>query len=110
VLDVYTTGPTIYGVANGPTTRGLFIPGLKARAFRPLGKWPLWRGCEASGLNERIGWHVLRHTFASHLAMRGVALKVIQELLGHSDMKMTMRYAHLTPQIRHAAIELLDTE
>ena len=71
-------------------------------------KWPLYRGCDASGLGRRIGWHVLRHTFASHLAMRGVALKVIQELLGHSDMKMTMRYAHLTPQVRHAAIELLD--
>jgi len=41
---------------------------------------------------RKIGWHVLRHTFASHLAMRGVPLKVIQELLGHATIQMTMRY------------------
>lgn len=48
-----------------------------------------------------------RHTFASHLAMRGASMKAIQELLGHSTMKMTLRYAHLTPTVRRDTVELL---
>jgi integrase len=70
-------------------------------------KWPLWRSCKRAGL-RRICWHVLRHTFASHLAMRGVLLKAIQELLGHATIMMTMRYAHLAPEIARDAVRLLD--
>ncbi len=72
-------------------------------------KWPLWRACQRAGL-RRIGWHVLRHSFASHLAMRGVPLKVVQELLGHATMDMTMRYAHLSPNVPREAVKALDRE
>lgn len=41
-------------------------------------------------------FHDLRHTFASHFIMRGGSLKELQEILGHKDVKMTMRYAHLS--------------
>lgn len=41
--------------------------------------------------------HQLRHTFASHLVMNDVGIETVSRLLGHTDIKMTMRYAHLAP-------------
>lgn len=70
-------------------------------------KWPLYRACDRAGL-KRLGWHALRHTFASHLVMRNAPLPVVQKLLGHSDIRMTMRYAHLAPEATVDAIGLLD--
>ncbi len=57
-------------------------------------KWPLRHFCERAELRQ-IAWHVLRHTFASLLVMRGAPIRTVQELLGHADIHMTMRYAHL---------------
>lgn len=64
-------------------------------------------GCKRAGLRS-IGSHVLRHTFCSHLAMRGAAPKAIQELVGHSTLTMTLRYMHLAPSALMEAIGLLD--
>jgi integrase len=44
-----------------------------------------------------ICFHDLRHTFASHMAMSGVSAFDIQKIMGHSDIKTTMRYMHLSP-------------
>lgn len=69
-------------------------------------KHPLWGACRRAGL-RLVGWHVCRHTFASHLVMRGAPLKAVQELLGHATIEMTMRYAHLAPAARRDAVQLL---
>jgi len=63
--------------------------------------------CRQAGL-RRITWHDLRHTFASHLAMRGVPLNAVQALLGHSSITTTMRYAHVAPSTLRTAIDLLN--
>ena len=60
-------------------------------------------GCKRAGLRS-IGSHVLRHTFCSHLAMRGAAPRAIQELVGHSTLSMTFRYTHLAPSALREAI------
>lgn len=63
--------------------------------------------CRRAGL-EGFRFHDLRHTFASHLVMNGVGLKAVQELLGHADMKMTMRYAHLSQAHLQEAVAVLN--
>jgi integrase len=63
--------------------------------------------CKRAGL-RKIGWHTLRHTFASHLAMRGAPLNAVQSLLGHSTITMTMRYAHVAPSTLRSAIDMLN--
>lgn len=68
---------------------------------------PLWRACVKAGI-RKVGWHVLRHSFGSHLAIREVPIKTIQELMRHASINMTMRYAHLTPDAREDAINRLD--
>ena len=56
----------------------------------------------------KVGVHRLRHTFCSHLAMRGAPARTIQELAGHQDLATTQRYMHLTPGASDSAIRLLD--
>jgi integrase len=59
---------------------------------------PLNRACEIAGIDPAVSFHVLRHTYGSLLAMRGVPLQVIAEALGHADTRITSRhYAHLMP-------------
>jgi len=59
--------------------------------------------------NVRRGVHILRHTFCSHLAMRGAPARAIQELAGHADLSMTQRYMHLSPAALVDTVRLLET-
>jgi site-specific recombinase XerD len=58
--------------------------------------------------NVKPGIHILRHTFCSHLAMRGAPARAIQELAGHQDLGTTQRYMHLSPAAVDAAIRRLE--
>jgi len=51
--------------------------------------------------------HVLRHTFASHFMMNGGNILVLQRILGHTDIKLTMRYAHFAPDHLMEAISFI---
>lgn len=64
------------------------------------------RLCKRAGIRS-IGWHTLRHTFASQLVAHGVSLRAVQLLLGHSSVVVTERYAHLAPSRLQEAVAVL---
>ena len=79
----------------------LVYPGTANKKFRKY--------CKKAGLDERFHFHTLRHTFASHLAMKGVSLYFIQKILGHQSIQTTTRiYAHLQPEPLAQAIKVLE--
>jgi integrase len=94
----------VYAQESGP---GAVFARDGERLTKGQCKHPLWRACKQAGI-RRIGWHVLRHTFASHLVMCGVPLITVRDLMGHTTIKMTERYAHLAPDLRARAVGLLD--
>jgi site-specific recombinase XerD len=69
-----------------------------------------WENLVKAAQIENFRWHDMRHDFASQLVMKGVDLNTVRELLGHADMKMTLRYAHLAPNIKMKAVEMLDDD
>jgi integrase len=76
----------------------------------PLTRQGAWSHVRYAARRAKVptGVHILRHTFCSHLAMRGAPGKAIQELAGHGELSMTQRYLHLSPAAREAAIRLLE--
>lgn len=84
-----------------------FVFEVRGNVFQPgtLGQ-ELASACRRSGL-RRVTLHILRHSYASHLAMKGVPIAVIQKLLGHTDIKVTMRYAHLSQASLNDVVEHL---
>jgi integrase len=77
-------------------------PGTRARVIKAI------RAAQRVAGLPNAGVHVLRHTFCSHLAMKGAPARAIQELAGHADLSTTQRYMHLSPAATEDAIRLLD--
>jgi len=66
---------------------------------------PMSEALAAAKLPAAITFHALRHTYASHLVSRGVSMKIVAELLGHSSSEVTERfYAHLAPNAKRDAV------
>lgn len=83
--------------------RGVLFPGVTPEQL----SMRFIRACRAAGV-EDFSFHDLRHTYASHLRMKGADLDDIRRLLGHSDLRMTIRYAHLGAEQLEAAASRLD--
>ncbi|MCR3286762.1 tyrosine-type recombinase/integrase, partial [Salmonella enterica subsp. enterica serovar Give] len=64
-----------------------------------------WAKARAACGLQHVRWHDLRHTCASWLVQAGVPLHTVSEVLGHSSMAMTRRYAHLSPEHLSDAIK-----
>ena len=90
---------------------------FEARGGGPI-RWvssAFMRAVNKLGLNEgitdrrfKITFHTLRHTFASWLAIKGESMLTIMELLGHKNLDMTMRYSHLSPDVKKQAIRKIE--
>ncbi len=89
-------GPRVLCERDGAPLTMRAVQGLVLRAARRAGL-------------KNVGVHILRHTFCSHLAMRGAPTRAIQELAGHRDLVTTQRYMHLSPAAIEGAIRLLES-
>jgi len=66
---------------------------------------PFRRAVKQSGVHKGAHVHTLRHSYATHLLEYGVHLRVIQEYLGHSSLRTTQLYTHLTREVRDATLD-----
>ena len=85
---------------------GLVFTGLTGSAYNNTKR--SWATLLGDAKIDNFRWHDLRHHFASSLVMRGVDLYTVSQLLGHSSVELTRRYAHLAPDHLAAAVKVLD--
>jgi integrase len=90
---------------NGATEDDLVFPGDDGKVMHSLKT--AWGKVATAAALKNFTFHDLRHTFASNLVQKGADLNVVRELLGHSGIGMTLRYAHLAPSQKAAAVAKL---
>lgn len=91
---------------QSPTREGLVFVNDDGERFDRVNS--SWRRLLKNASIAQFRWHDMRHHFASRLVMGGIDLNTVRELLGHSDYAMTLRYAHLAPEHKLKAVEVLD--
>src|SRR5262249_41251861 len=85
--------------AAGKSAGDLLFPRADGNPWRQANQFrPIRAACQAARIRPSVSFHMLRHSYASRRAMRGVPMGVIANQLGHADTRMTERhYAHLAP-------------
>jgi integrase len=83
--------------------KGLVFPGVDGARLTNITK--SWGGVAKTAKLTKFNFHDLRHTFASRLVQAGVDLNTVRELLGHSEIKTTLIYSHLSPDNLRAAVQ-----
>ena len=92
-------------ITKPATAEAIVFPGAEGAPLEDIKK--AWAALLKAAKITAFRFHDCRHHFASKLVMAGVDLNTVRELLGHSDFKMTLRYAHLAPEHKAAAVAKL---
>ncbi|MCE5317838.1 MAG: site-specific tyrosine recombinase XerD [Parachlamydia sp.] len=91
--------------SDSSTEEALFV----SEKGKPMNRTAVWsmvkRYASQAGISKRLSPHTLRHSFATHLLNNGADLRVIQEMLGHSNISSTDRYTHVSPTRLQAAFD-----
>ena len=90
---------------QSPSANVLVFPGTTGKRIVEIKT--AWAKLLKDANITKFRWHDMRHDFASRLVMAGVDLNTVRELLGHADLKMTLRYSHLAPEHKASAVEKL---
>lgn len=80
-------------------TKDILFLNSRGNKFSRMGIWKIIRKYALlAGLGEKVHPHIFRHSFATHLLQGGADVRIVQELLGHSDISTTQIYTHLTKE------------
>jgi integrase len=105
-IPLNTTARNIFKLWQKQTSAtGLVFPGRKGNRLNNISNE--WRSLITSAKIEDFTFHDLRHDFATKTLKAGADIVTVSKLLGHSDLKMTLRYSHVTDEALSAAVNRL---
>ena len=98
---------TVKATLKGIERKGTYVFSNEAGGIFVNLRYSFEAAVRKSGITD-FRFHDLRHTFASNLVMEGVDIMTVKDLMGHKDLTMTLRYAHLAPKHKARAVTILD--